>query len=41
LAARLINADRALRVTGVETEDGRLTVAGPELPASEDRGGER
>jgi hypothetical protein len=40
LAAKLINSDPTLRITAVETEDGRLTIAGPELPASEDRGGE-
>jgi hypothetical protein len=40
LAAKLINADTALRITGIETEDGRLTIAGPEIPASEDRGEE-
>ena len=40
LAARLLNADPALRVTAVETEDARLTIAGPERPAAQDRGGE-
>ncbi len=40
LAAKLINADPALRVTAVETEDGRLTIAGPQTPASEDAGQE-
>jgi len=40
LAARLLNADPTLRITAVETEDGRLTIAGPELPASQDRGQE-
>ena len=41
LAARLINSDPALRVTAVETEDGRLTIAGPQVPASEDTGREQ
>lgn len=40
LAAKLINADPAVKITAVETEDARLTIAGPELPASQDRGGE-
>jgi len=41
LAAKLINADPTLRITAVETEDNRLTIAGPELPASLDRGQEQ
>ena len=41
LAAKLINADPSLRVTAVETEDGRLTIAGPQTSASEDRGQEQ
>ena len=41
LAAKLINGDPQLRVTAVETGDARLTIAGPEIPASEDRGGEQ
>jgi hypothetical protein len=40
LAAKLINFDPALRITAVETEDGRLTIAGPQVPASEDTGQE-
>jgi hypothetical protein len=40
LAAKLINADPTLRIIAVETEDARLTIAGPELPASQDRGQE-
>jgi hypothetical protein len=38
LAAKLINASPALRVTAVESEDGRITIAGPEIPASADLG---
>lgn len=40
LGAKLINADPTVRITAVETEDGRLTVAGPQVPAAADRGGE-
>ena len=40
LAAKLINSDPTLRITAVETEDGRITIAGPQTPASEDRGQE-
>ncbi len=40
LAARLLNADSKLRITAVETEDGRLTIMGPEIPESEDKGQE-
>lgn len=40
LAAKLITLDPSLRITAVETEDQRLTVEGPQVPASEDRGGE-
>jgi hypothetical protein len=40
LAAKLINADPALRITAVESEDARITIAGPEIPASEDKGQE-
>ncbi|MFI5349418.1 MAG: hypothetical protein ACHQ2Z_07735 [Elusimicrobiota bacterium] len=40
LAAKLLNLDPLLRITAVETEDQRLTIKGPEIPASEDRGGE-
>jgi hypothetical protein len=41
LAAKLINADPALRVTAVETEDGRLTIAGPPVSATDDTGQEQ
>lgn len=41
LAAKLINADPALRVTAVETEDGRLTIAGPPVSATDDAGQEQ
>lgn len=40
LAAQLLHADPSLHIDGIETEDGRLTVEGPEVPLSEDRGGE-
>ena len=40
LAAKLINRDPNLRITAVESEDGRLTIAGPDIPASEDAGQE-
>ena len=38
LAARLLAGDASLRVGSIETEDGRLTLDGPETPISEDRG---
>ena len=38
LAARLLRLDPALRVDAIETEDGRLTLEGPEVPENEDRG---
>jgi hypothetical protein len=38
LAAKLLMSDPKLRITAVETEDGRLTIAGPPIPASEDTG---
>ena len=38
LAAKLINLDPLLRITAVETEDQRITIAGPQVPASEDAG---
>jgi hypothetical protein len=38
LAAKLLNGDPALRITAIETEDGRITVAG-DNPESEDKGG--
>lgn len=38
LAARLLHDDASLRVAAIETEDGRLTLEGPEIPESEDRG---
>ena len=40
LAAKLLNLDSSIRITAVETEDGRLTIEGPQLSAAEDRGGE-
>ena len=40
LATKLINAYPELRITAVETEDGRLTISGPEIPASADTGQE-
>jgi hypothetical protein len=40
LAAKLINRDPELRITAVESEDKRLTIAGPQIPESEDRGQE-
>lgn len=40
LAARLLHGDTTLRLDAIETEDGRLTVAGPEVPESADRGRE-
>ena len=40
LAAKLINVDPKLRITAVETEDGRLTIAGSQIPESEDKGQE-
>jgi hypothetical protein len=40
LAAKLINRDPDLRVTAVETADKRLTIAGPQIPDSEDKGQE-
>ncbi len=40
LAAALINRDPTLRITAVENEDKRLTLAGPPIPESEDRGQE-
>jgi hypothetical protein len=41
LAAKLINAYPELRITAIETEDRRLTIAGPDIPASEDMGQEQ
>jgi hypothetical protein len=38
LAAKLINFDPEMRITAVENEDKRLTIAGPQIPASEDVG---
>jgi hypothetical protein len=38
LAGRLMHDDPALRVTAIETEDKRLTLAGPDIPPSRDRG---
>lgn len=38
LAARLLRLDPSVRVDAIETEDGRLTVEGPEVPENEDRG---
>lgn len=38
LAARLLHDDASLRVDAIETQDGRVTVEGPEVPESEDRG---
>lgn len=40
LAAKLINAYPELRIMAIETEDHRITIAGPEIPASEDTGQE-
>jgi hypothetical protein len=40
LAAKLINRAPKLRVTAVESEDSRLTIAGPQIPESQDRGQE-
>ncbi len=40
LAAQLLHADPSLHIDGIETEDGRLTIEGPEVPLSEDRGEE-
>ncbi len=39
LAAQLLRSDPSLRVDGIESEDGRLTIQGPEISESEDRGG--
>jgi hypothetical protein len=41
LAAKLINRDPELRITAVESEDKRLTIGGPLIPASEDNGQEQ
>ena len=38
LAGKLIHDDASLRIVGIETEDRRLTIDGPEIPESEDRG---
>lgn len=38
LAARLLHDDASLRIGAIETADGRLTLEGPELLESEDRG---
>lgn len=38
LAGKLIHDDPSLRVTAIETEDGRLTLQGAETPAAADRG---
>jgi hypothetical protein len=38
LAGRLLREDASLRLGAVETEDRRLTLEGPEIPISEDRG---
>jgi hypothetical protein len=40
LSTKLINSDPELRVTAVENEDQRITIAGPSIPASEDMGQE-
>ena len=40
LAAKLINAHPKLRITAVETQDVRITIAGPRVPESEDLGRE-
>ena len=38
LAAKLINSDPGLRIIGIETADARVTVEGPDIPESSDRG---
>ena len=38
LAARLLQRDSSLRIDAVETEDGRLTLQGPQTSLSDDRG---
>lgn len=38
LTARLLRQDASLRIGSIETEDNRLTLEGPEIPESEDRG---
>lgn len=38
LTARLLRQDASLRVGSIETSDNRLTLEGPEIPESEDRG---
>jgi hypothetical protein len=38
LGARLLQQDPSLRVDAIETQDGRLTLQGPDIPANEDRG---
>ena len=38
LAGKLINGDPGLRIVGIETSDSKITVEGPQIPESEDRG---
>ncbi|MDE2490180.1 MAG: hypothetical protein KGM24_04995 [Elusimicrobia bacterium] len=38
LTAELLERDSSLRVSGIESEDGRLTLDGPDIPESQDRG---
>lgn len=38
LTARLLRQDASLRIGSIETSDNRLTLEGPEIPESEDRG---